>query len=621
MSFIIPTERRHWRTRLLYVGIYAVVTVGALTMVYPFLIMLAGSVKCRVDFDQFEIIPRYLFDDAQLYRKFTRARYNANAWRYQIAARSDVELFEEVPYPERFNEAAARDLSEFVETRSMPAGFLAAGQFWESGVQPRIQRQWRAFLVRRTGGDLRRLNREFNLTSKSWDEVLVPEPEMITQGARWGETAYDRLYRDEFRPGLPRHELWPVHCEGLYFVELRRRFGMDIRKLNERFGTDFATFQEITLSRTYPPGSPLASEWEFFVRRLVNPLFLRIVREGHDAYREFLRQRYGAIEEFNRRHQTDFLSFEQAPVPARCEEAGSCEPDWLAFVREGDIRGAVVIDSFDTRYRDYLKRKYETLSALNAAHGERYGSFETVPLRLAEYDAWILREHRTELRWEFFTRNYRQAFSFLALRGRALWVTFLYCTLNVLLHMTVNPLAAYALSRYQLRSGHWILLFCVLTMAFPAEVGSIPRFLLIRELGLLNSLWALLLPGAAHGFAIFILKGFFDGLPRDLYESAVIEGAPERWIFWNVTLALTKPILAVTAFSAFTAAYGAFLFALIICPAERMWTISVWLYQFQQQVSEPVGFAGLVLSSIPMLLAFLLVQRFILRGIVLPVEK
>ena len=149
----------------------------------------------------------------------------------------------------------------------------------------------------------------------------------------------------------------------------------------------------------------------------------------------------------------------------------------------------------------------------------------------------------------------------------------------------------------------------------------IPRFLLIRELGMLNTIWALVLPGLADGFAIFILKGFFDGLPRDLYEAGLIEGSSERWLFWNVTLSLTKPILAVTAFSAFVSAYGAFLFALIICPDERMWTISVWLYQFQQIASDASGFAGLVLATLPVLLAFILAQRFILRGIVLPVEK
>jgi multiple sugar transport system permease protein len=308
-------------------------------------------------------------------------------------------------------------------------------------------------------------------------------------------------------------------------------------------------------------------------------------------------------------------------MPDRWPQVGPAGRDWQAFIQGGDALDHVEIDSFEFRYRDFLRDRYGSLDALNRAHGEQYGSFEAVPLRLEQYDAWLLRSRRGEVVWEFLSRNYLHALDYLLLRGRAFWVTLVYCVLNVLGHLIVNPLAAYTLSRYRLRQAHWVLLFCLVTMAFPAEVGSIPRFLLIREMGLLNTLGALILPGLAHGFSIFNLKGFFDGLPKELYEAAVIEGAPERWMFWNVTLSLTKPILAVTAFGSFLSAYGAFMFALMICPDKRMWTISVWLYQFQQGVTEPVAFAALALASVPVLAAFLLAQKFIIQGIVLPVEK
>jgi multiple sugar transport system permease protein len=308
-------------------------------------------------------------------------------------------------------------------------------------------------------------------------------------------------------------------------------------------------------------------------------------------------------------------------MPERVSPTDAAYSDVARFLETAECLPHIELDSFEFRWRDWLKAKYGTPAACSAAHGRSYASFETIPLKLDEYDAWLMLQHRGAIVREFLVRNYLHVFDFLFRHGSALKVTFLYVALNVLLHLLINPLAAYALSRHRMRFGHWILLICVLTMAFPAEVGSIPRFLLIRELGLLNTIWALVLPGAAHGFSIFMLKSFFDGLPQELYEAAAIESASELWMFRNVTLALTKPILAVTAFGAFTSAYGAFLFALVIAPDERMWTISVWLYQFQQGASDPARFASLVVASVPVLVAFCVMQRFILRGIVLPVER
>ena len=158
-------------------------------------------------------------------------------------------------------------------------------------------------------------------------------------------------------------------------------------------------------------------------------------------------------------------------------------------------------------------------------------------------------------------------------------------------------------------------------MAFPPMVTQIPAFLMLRDLGLLNTFAALLLPGLAHGYSIFLLKGFFDSLPRELYESAEIDGAGEWRMFWTLTMSLSKPILAVIALHAFTAAYTNFMFAMLTCQDERMWTLMVWLYKLQNESGDAVINASLVLAALPTLLVFLLAQRFILRGIVVPVEK
>ena len=144
---------------------------------------------------------------------------------------------------------------------------------------------------------------------------------------------------------------------------------------------------------------------------------------------------------------------------------------------------------------------------------------------------------------------------------------------------------------------------------------------MLRDFHLLNTFAALILPGLAHGYSIFLLKGFFDSIPRDLYDSAQLDGAGEWTLFWQITMSLSKPILAVIALQAFNLAYSNFMFALLICQDERMWTLMVWLYQLHQKSGQGVVYAGLIIAAVPTFLVFLFCQNIIMRGIVVPVEK
>jgi multiple sugar transport system permease protein len=192
----------------------------------------------------------------------------------------------------------------------------------------------------------------------------------------------------------------------------------------------------------------------------------------------------------------------------------------------------------------------------------------------------------------------------------------------VLLAVIVNPLCAYALSRFKLKYGMGILLFLLATMAFPAEVTMIPNFLLLKQFGMLNTYWALILPGAASGFSIFLLKGFFDSLPPELYEAGMLDGAGPLTLFARVTLPLSGPIFAVIALQAFTGMYGAFLFAMTTEQAQSQWPLMVWIYEFQA-LSAPqyVMMAALVIAAIPTLIIFLFAQNVIMKGIILPSFK
>ena len=152
-------------------------------------------------------------------------------------------------------------------------------------------------------------------------------------------------------------------------------------------------------------------------------------------------------------------------------------------------------------------------------------------------------------------------------------------------------------------------------------VTAIPSFIMLRQFNLLNTFAALILPGMANGYSIFLLKGFFDSLPQELYESAQLDGANEWGLFWQITMGLSKPILAVVALNAFTAAYSNFMYAFVVCQDRRMWTMMVWLYELQQQSGQAVMYASLVIAAIPTFLIFLFCQNIIMRGIVVPSEK
>jgi len=382
-------------------------------------------------------------------------------------------------------------------------------------------------------------------------------------------------------------------------------------------------YRAIALPKTAPEGELEREEWGHFVREELNLQFVRVRDEAKPIFSKLLEERYtGDLGLLNRRYGTDFASFSEVTYPEDTIHASERLVDWAEFVKTVPAE-YLYLQSPETEFRDFLEKKYGgALGALNRAHEDAgYTSFDTVPMPTLEVDYADFLEHERAIRWEFATANYKQVIDYIVLHGRSLLNTAIYCLLAITVSLTVNPLAAYALSRFQLPSTYKVLLFCMTTMAFPAAVTMIPSFLLIKQLGLLNTYAALVLPGMANGFGIFLLKGFFDSLPRELYESATLDGAGEWTMFWNLTMALSKPILAVLALSAFTAAYGNFMFAFILCPDEKMWTLMVFLYQLQYRGHMGLTFAALLIAAIPTFLVFVFCQNIIIRGIVVPVEK
>jgi multiple sugar transport system permease protein len=242
-------------------------------------------------------------------------------------------------------------------------------------------------------------------------------------------------------------------------------------------------------------------------------------------------------------------------------------------------------------------------------------------LPIRAFDLQVLHKDETAIKREMSTRNYRYVLDYVAINGRALWNTVVFCFLAVLVQLTVNPMAAYALARFPMKATSRILVFLLATMAFPAEVAMIPAFLLLKHLGLLNTFAALVLPTAANGYMIFLLKGFFESLPREVFESGQIDGAGEWRMMFRLALPLSKPVLGYLGLLAFMGAYGAFLYAFLVAQDRHVWTLMVFIYQLQQIAPKSVMMAAVTLAAVPTIVVFLLAQRVIMRGIVLPGER
>jgi multiple sugar transport system permease protein len=299
--------------------------------------------------------------------------------------------------------------------------------------------------------------------------------------------------------------------------------------------------------------------------------------------------------------------FEEVPAELKSAEASRFEELVIPKVIAPDVW-----QEFQTKVPDRFKK-----GTAEESFRRQYGS--EMPIAFVESEH--VRKFGTTIRNEFASRNYRYVVDYILIHGRAVLNTLIFCGLAILTQLIVNPLAAYALSRYPIRASGKILLFLLATMAFPAEVAMIPSFLLLKELGLLNTFAALILPGAASGYMIFLLKGFFDSLPAELYEAGQLDGAPETTLLMRIAVPLSRPVLGYLALMAFMASYSTFMFAFLVAQDQKMWTLMVWVYQLQTSAPKAVVMAALALAALPTLMVFLFAQKVIMKGIVLPGER
>ncbi|MEU0336247.1 carbohydrate ABC transporter permease [Streptomyces sp. NPDC006193] len=180
--------------------------------------------------------------------------------------------------------------------------------------------------------------------------------------------------------------------------------------------------------------------------------------------------------------------------------------------------------------------------------------------------------------------------------------------------------AAYALSKLKPAFGKVVLGGILATLMVPAQALVVPKYLTVADLplihtSLLDDPLAIWLPAVANAFNLYLLKRFFDQLPRDVLEAAEIDGAGRLRTLWSVVLPMSRPVLGVVSIFALVAVWQDFLWPLMVFPDTGKQPISVALVQLSQNIQLTVLVAAMVIASIPMVALFLVFQRHIIAGI------
>lgn len=199
--------------------------------------------------------------------------------------------------------------------------------------------------------------------------------------------------------------------------------------------------------------------------------------------------------------------------------------------------------------------------------------------------------------------------------GNSLFVA----TMTTVLTLVVTVSAGYAFSKFRFRGRETMLNGMLALQAFPGLLSLFAFYLILLRLNLLNNLWGLILiyASGATVFNIFNLKGYFDTIPSDLEEAAMIDGATPTQAFFMIMLPLARPAIAVTALFGFLAGFGEYIMAQTVLFDEGLYTAPVGIFSLQDSYRTPWGWfaASALIVSVPVTLLFLYLQRNLVSGL------
>lgn len=212
--------------------------------------------------------------------------------------------------------------------------------------------------------------------------------------------------------------------------------------------------------------------------------------------------------------------------------------------------------------------------------------------------------------------HYRALFTRLSL-GRYLVNSTLVATTVTAASLVVNSMAGYAFAKLRFRGREAVFRLLVTGLVIPVQVSMLPLFLLMREMGLVNTYWGVIVPGLASIFGIFLIRQYALSIPDDLIDAARMDGAGEFRIYWSVVLPVIRPILATLAIWTFLSTWNDFMWPLIVLSDESMFTLPVALANLagERVQDTELMMAGSVLTVLPVLIVFIFLQRYYVEGI------
>jgi multiple sugar transport system permease protein len=195
--------------------------------------------------------------------------------------------------------------------------------------------------------------------------------------------------------------------------------------------------------------------------------------------------------------------------------------------------------------------------------------------------------------------------------------TFLVSATVTVVALFFHSMAGYALARLRFPGREVIFLAMFSTFLISLPVIIVPLFILVRELGLLNSYLGLIIPSIFNAFGIFLLRQFYLTVPAEIEEAALMDGAGYFRIYWSIILPMSKPILSALAILFFLGNWNAFLWPLTVATDQKLWMVQVAVASFRAQYSASWNYimAASTIVALPMLLLFLVFQGQIIESI------